>query len=139
MSFIPNSKCKLLILRRGVAILVIFLFLLQECLPYAIASELSVFKKTYVRYTGKPAAETDSFSVLNSNKPYTLKVVNGLPDASARVSSASGYLNSSQILKADQFNQNVGSIGLEMPRKTEQPILVHMYFSPLGLYILELE
>jgi RHS repeat-associated protein len=51
--------------------------LAMVCAPSSLANTFTVFgPKTYVRGTGEPITITDSFSVLNPNTVYTLRVTN---------------------------------------------------------------
>jgi hypothetical protein len=66
--------------------------------------------KQYTRGTGKPESFTDAFQNCETAAQYDLVVVNGNPDGSDRVSSATILLNGTQVAGPDDFNQNVAQV-----------------------------
>ena len=77
------------------------------------AVEVSVFEKTYVRGTGSPVTETDTFPGIDGLA--TIRVTNGgLEDAEYEmVSSSTIVLNGVVIIDESNFNQNVDIIEVE--------------------------
>lgn len=89
-----------------------FCFASLQCIPPASAGQFRVFGKTYVRGTGSPQTVTDAFAVLNPAGSWLLRAINGdLEDASVeKVSSSTLLLNGIEVLKSNQFSQNVSLI-----------------------------
>jgi hypothetical protein len=77
------------------------------------AVEVSVFERTYLRGTGAPITETDTFPGINGIA--TIRVTNGgLEDADYEmVSSSIIVLNGEVIIDSSNFNQNVDIIEVE--------------------------
>lgn len=138
MSTSFNSKRKFYLIRKIIPVLLVFSMILQECLPVAMASEFTIFKKTYVRNTEKPVTETDSFIALSANKPYMIKAINGLPDSSNRVSSVVGLLNGSQILSPNQFNQNIEQVNVSVMLQSNNQISMELRSKPQSRLTLEI-
>ncbi|MHC4320715.1 MAG: hypothetical protein ACYST3_00370 [Planctomycetota bacterium] len=80
---------------------------------YVEAVEVSIYEKTYVRGTGSPITETDTFTGIDGLTK--IKVTNGsLEDAdSEMVSSSEIILNGEVIIDESNFNQNVDIIEVE--------------------------
>lgn len=66
--------------------------------------------KTYTRTSGPPNTFSESFSVSNTDGNFTLNVQNGDSNGGRRVSSAVVELNGVEIVKENDFNQQVGLI-----------------------------
>ncbi|HSY50657.1 MAG TPA: VCBS repeat-containing protein [Thermoanaerobaculia bacterium] len=75
------------------------------------SGDIDCFKQ-YLRGTGAPQAQTDSFSATDPAAPRQLVVVNGERDGSARASSARVVLNGQSVVGSSSFNQKVGVIRL---------------------------
>ncbi len=89
------------------------IFILLFAATYVEAVEVSVFERTYVRGTGSPVTETDTFTGIDGLA--TIRVTNGgLEDAdSEMVSSSEIGLNGVVIIDESNFNQNVDIIEVE--------------------------
>ena len=92
-----------------VSVVLILLF----AVTYVEAVEVSIFEKTYVRETGSPVTETDTFTGIDGLAK--IRVTNGsLEDTdSEMVSSSEIILNGEVIINESNFNQNVGIIEVE--------------------------
>lgn len=88
------------------------LLLILGALPKLGISQMSpVFgPKRYTRSTGKPQTFTDTFQNCETAAQYDLVVVNGDPDGSNRVSSATILLNGTEVVGPSDFNQNVAQV-----------------------------
>jgi len=88
------------------------LLLLLGALPKLGISQMSpIFgPKRYTRSTGKPQTFTDTFQNCETAAQYDLVVVNGNPDGSDRVSSATILLNGTQVAGPNDFNENVAQV-----------------------------
>ena len=77
-----------------------------------LAGTFTVFSKTYVRSTGAPVTEVDTFAVRDPSTTFVLKGYNGgLTDGAADlVSSAVIGLNGVVVFGPDEFNQRVRSL-----------------------------
>jgi hypothetical protein len=74
----------------------------------AHAEEATLFSRTYLRGTGPPVETTDSVSLpAGVGTPFVLRVQNGLPDGSGRVSSATVKVNGVEVVRPSDLNQNV--------------------------------
>jgi RHS repeat-associated protein len=77
----------------------------------SVASVVIFGPQRFNRTTGAPNEYTVQFALpAGVTSPYTMHVVNGAPNGSNRVSSATIKLNGSQILGPSDFNQQVGVI-----------------------------
>ena len=88
-------------------------FILLFTVTYIEAVEVSIFEKTYVRGTGSPITESDTFTGIDGLAK--IRVTNGdLEDADYEmVSSSEIILNSEVIIDESNFNQNIGIIEVE--------------------------
>ena len=68
--------------------------------------------QNYTRATGKPATQTENFSILNPNTSYTLHIYNGGRgnQLKGKISSAVISLNGTEVVRPNEFNQNVSHI-----------------------------
>lgn len=67
--------------------------------------------ENFIRATGPPITEVRSFTILNPNTQYSLRIDNGgASHQFARVSSAEVWLNGARIVGPHQFNQTVSVI-----------------------------
>ncbi len=95
------------------------------------AHTVTVFGAIFERGKGKPQTETVEFSVLSMvHGPFTLEVLNGNTDASDRVSSATIWLNDTQVARPSDFNQKVSSFQREVQLPTENVIEVELRGAP---------
>lgn len=79
-----------------------------------MADVITVFEQTYVRKTGSPKTQTDTFPGIKGLA--TIRVINGgLEEAEGnkRVSSADIVLNKETIIDSSNFNQNVEVVEVE--------------------------
>lgn len=97
-------------MERKFTLLVIFCFvLLFTSISYAGVQSPVFGTKKYLRLSGSPTIYTDVFNSCNTGASYMLVVENG--DAGEyMISSASISLNGSEIVKQNEFNQNVNRI-----------------------------
>ena len=82
----------------------------------------------YTRGTGDPVTVTNSFSVLNPNTQYTLKVFNGglQDDQTELVSSGFVIVNGVQVIGPNNFNQNVTEVDVPVTLQTSNTISVQV-------------
>lgn len=86
---------------------------LSLALPsFSLAGTFTAFgPQTFQRETGPPVTVSKTFTVLNPNTTYTLRINNGGLNADfARVSSAVITLNGVQVVGPNEFNQSVAVI-----------------------------
>ncbi|NUO07215.1 MAG: putative metal-binding motif-containing protein [Candidatus Brocadia sp.] len=79
-----------------------------------MADVITVFEQTYVRKTGSPKTQTDTFPGIKGLA--TIRVINGgleEADGNKRVSSADIVLNKETIIDSSNFNQNVEVVEVE--------------------------
>jgi RHS repeat-associated protein len=90
--------------------------------------------QSYVRDTGAPVTVTNTFSVLNPNTQYTLRVDNGgLTDSDTdRVSSTVITVNGVQIVGPNNFNQNVAFVEVAVTLQQANQISVQLRGKPGG-------
>src|SRR5437899_1667962 len=88
----------------------------------------------YVRGTGAPATVTNTFTVLNPNTQYTLRLHNGgLVDSSTdRVSSTTVTLNGVVIVAPNDLNQNVAEVDRAVTLQTTNQLNVQVRGAPGG-------
>jgi hypothetical protein len=88
----------------------------------------------YVRGTGAPVTVTNTFTVLNPNTQYTLRVHNGgLVDSSTdRVSSTTVTLNGVVIVTPNDLNQNVAEVDRAVTLQTTNQLDVQVHGAPGG-------
>jgi tRNA(Ile)-lysidine synthase len=112
-----------------------------QAIPPAAAARFSVFKETYTRQSGAPVTESDTFSVLSPNgSPWILRATNGdLEDTSVeKVSSSTLQINGIEILKPDQFNQDVSLIEMPVNLSSSNTIAIQVRGKPGGQLIVEI-
>src|SRR5690349_10351491 len=90
--------------------------------------------QVYVRATGTPVTVTNTFTVLNPNTQYTLRVHNGgLVDSSTdRVSSTTVTVNGVIIVAPNDLNQNVGEVDKPITLLASNQIDVQVRGAPGG-------
>jgi len=88
------------------------ILLLVGVLPgVGIAQMSPIFgPKQYTRSAGKPQSFTDTFLNCETAAQYNLVIINGNPDGSNRISSATIALNGTQLAGPSDFNQNVAQV-----------------------------
>jgi RHS repeat-associated protein len=107
----------------------------------AFAGTFTAFgPQNYTRGTGDPITVTNSFSVLNPNTQYTLKVFNGgLQDASTElVSSTIVTLNGVQVVGTNNFNQNVTEVDVPVTLQGTNTLAVQVRGQPGGVLTVEI-
>ena len=90
--------------------------------------------QTYVRATGTPVTVTNTFTVLNPNTQYTLRVHNGgLVDSSTdRVSSTTVTVNGVVVVAPNDLNQNVAEVDKPVALQATNQIDVQVRGAPGG-------
>ncbi|HEY2113908.1 MAG TPA: hypothetical protein VGJ51_02385, partial [Candidatus Angelobacter sp.] len=90
--------------------------------------------QVYVRSTGDPVTVTNSFTVLNPNTQYTLRLHNGgLVDSSTdRVSSTTVTVNGVIVVAPNDLNQNVGEVDKPITLLASNQIQVQVRGAPGG-------
>lgn len=107
----------------------------------ANAGTFNVFgPQNYTRNAGAPVTVTSSFSVLNPNTQYTLKVFNGgLQDTQTElVSSGFVTINGVQVIGPSNFNQNVVEVDVPVTLQAANTIDVQVRGAPGGLLTVEI-
>jgi RHS repeat-associated protein len=95
--------------------------------------------KSYTRTAGPPNEVTDTFTLPSgTTAPYTLHLVNGNPDGTKRVSSATVTLNGAQILSPSDFNQNVAVLDRTVTLQAANTLTVRLTSAPGSVLILSL-
>src|SRR5712671_714953 len=113
----------------------IFIILLALLGTPCFAGTFTAFgPQTYVRGTGTPVTVTNSFTVLNPNTQYTLRVHNGgLVDSSTdRVSSTTVTVNGVVIVAPNDLNQNVAEVDKPVTLLASNQIDVQVRGAPGG-------
>src|SRR4029077_5271668 len=113
----------------------IFVVLLALLGTPCVAGTFTAFgPQTYVRDTGAPVTVTNTFTVLNPNTQYTLRVHNGgLVDSSTeRVSSTTVSLNGVVIVAPNDLNQNVAEVDKPITLLVSNQIDVQVRGAPGG-------
>jgi fibronectin type 3 domain-containing protein len=105
------------------------------------AGSFTVFGlETFPRDSGTPFTITKSFSVFNTNVPFTLEIYNGgLVDGEfEKVSSSVIGINGLQIVGPDEFNQNVPEVEKPVTLSTDNTISVEVRGKPGGAITIEI-
>ena len=114
----------------------IFMFLLLALLgtPCFAGSFTAYGPQTYVRGSGDPVTVTNTFTVLNPNTQYTLRVHNGgLVDSSTdRVSSTTITVNGIIVVAPNDLNQNVAEVDRPVTLLATNEIDVQVRGAPGG-------
>lgn len=108
-----NEKESRMSVKKSFAVTISALHFLTISLPSsALAAEFTVFQKTYIRDNSTPEVIKDTFSVLNPDTNWKITAMNGdlEDDTVEKVSSSTLNLNGVDVLKANQFNQEVNFI-----------------------------
>lgn len=90
--------------------------------------------QSYVRDTGAPVTVTNTFSILNPNTQYTLRVDNGglIDSDTDRVSSTVITVNGVQVVGPNNFNQNVAFVEVAVTLQQANQISVQVRGKPGG-------
>lgn len=104
-----------------------------ELLETPDASFVVFGPERFVRNTGTPVTETRQFSLAaTAAAPYRLCIMNGNPDGTQRISSASIILNGVEILTSSDLNQQVGSLMREVDLQPVNTAEVTLAATPSG-------
>ena len=106
-----------------------------------IAGTFKVFgPETFQRQTRMPKAEIRSFSVINPNTEYLIKVYNGaLEDTEyERVSSTVLEINGIQVVGPQEFNQKIDSIEKPIVLNFSNELIVEVRGKPGGAITVEI-
>lgn len=112
-----------------------------QVIPPASAAQFVVFKKTYIRQSGSPVTETSSFTILGSTgSSWTFRAINGdLEDASVeQVSSSTLVLNGTELLRPNQFSQNVSRIEESIGLQVSNTVSTQVRGKPGGMLTIEI-
>ena len=74
---------------------------------YLLNSTRVYFLQTYIRRTGTPVTDTDTFTVPDTTVSYVMIITNGDSSGSNRASSVTVTLNGNSVGGTNQFNQQV--------------------------------
>jgi hypothetical protein len=109
-------------------------------LPSSIAAETTpVFgPKQYTRTTGKPQTFTETFEHCGTAS-CQIVVTNGNADGTDRVSSASIYLNSNQIVSPWNFNQQVDEIVRPVVLADQNQLMIRIASKPGSFLIVDVQ
>lgn len=97
------------------------------------------FFGTFVRKTGAPVEELQTFPVSDLSRSYRLKVLNGDNAGDHRSSSASIQINGNVVVGPERFNQNVGEIDVAVTLKATNTIGVRLAGAPESRLIITVE
>src|SRR5690348_10458992 len=138
---LPNSASRhgsaVLLVRAALAI---GAFLFAGAASARAGSFTAFGPQDYTRGTGTPVTVTTSFSVLNPNTHYTLKVFNGgLQDTQTElVSSGFVTVNGVQVVGPNNFNQNVAEVDVPVTLQGSNTLDVQVRGQPGGLLTIEI-
>jgi len=97
----------------------------------AVAQTVLFGPQTYQRTAGAPNQFTDTFTLpAGATAPYALHLVNGQPDGTKRVSSATIKLNGTEILSPSDFNQNVAVLDRTVTLQSANTLTVQLTSAP---------
>jgi RHS repeat-associated protein len=133
----PRHGSAVLLVRVALAI---GAFLLAGAASARAGSFTAFGPRDYTRGTGAPVTVTTSFSVLNPNTQYTLKVFNGgLQDTQTElVSSGFVTVNGVQVVGPNNFNQNVAEVDVPVTLQGSNTLDVQVRGQPGGLLTIEI-
>ncbi len=95
--------------------------------------------RRYDRTTGPPNVYTDIVAVpAGAPSPYTLRVRNGEPDGSHRVSSASVHVNGAQVVGPSDLDQNVAWLLREVTLTPSTTLRVKLQSAPGSYLVIDL-
>lgn len=104
-------------------------FLISWTLP-ASGQAIVFGPKTYARTAGSPNIFVESFNVANTNSSFTLIVQNGDADGNHRVSSGEVLLNGVEVVKQNDFNQQVDLIQKTVTLQENNTLRVGLQSAP---------
>lgn len=91
--------------------------------------------KIYTRGPGAPVTITDAFTLpAGAQSPFLLCVVNGAPDGTLRVSSASIKLNGQDVFRPRDFNQQVSTLSAAIEPSAANNLQARLMSAP-GSYL----
>ena len=126
--------------KSGIFVLMI-LSLLVILTPFSYADTVSLYgPETFTRTTGAPNGFERSFQIPSGVvAPFTIRVTNGTSTGENRISSASIHLNGIEVVKENDFNQQVDVIEKPIPFiKTENSLVVELRSNPGGFILVEI-
>jgi hypothetical protein len=97
------------------------------------------FFGTFIRKTGTPVEEFQTFPVSDTNRSYRLKVLNGNSAGNQRSSSATIRLNGVVVVGPERLNQNVGEIEVTVPGIPTNTIGVRIAGAPDSRLVITVE
>lgn len=109
----------------------IFIFVIAAIAMPAYAGTPLFGPKKFVRTAGKPNVYNETFNVGDTTQPCTLKVFNG-ENGQNRISSASIMLNGVEVVKENEFNQQVDSIVKPVQCRGSNRMTVTLLSAPQG-------
>jgi hypothetical protein len=135
----PQSHWEILMRARCAPLLLYFVFAFVSFLAPLCAHAASTFgPKEYTRGAGPSQTFTDTFSPCGAGS-CQLVVVNGNPDGSARVSSASVYLNGVQLVGVRDLNQRVERLVFPVTLAETNEIRVELGSAPGSFLTISVE
>lgn len=99
-------------------------------LAHNSGADFTVFQKNYTRTTAKPVAVKDTFTVLNSQTTWIVKVSEENPQGHNDDTNFVISLNGKQILKSGRCDRNSRSIEEKVTLKTSNTLLVELRGKP---------
>ena len=114
--------------------IVLLVFLAVTITPAAAGTFTPFGPQTYVRGTGAPVTVTKTFSVLNPNTQYTLRVHNGglTNSPTDLVSSTTIIVNGVTVVAPNDLNQNVTEVDKPVTLQASNQIAVQVRGAPGG-------
>ena len=131
-------------LKHSLLVLRLFMMVVVASLMSAGAAHAGTFTaygpRSFVRGSGSPVAVSDTFTVLNPNTQYTLKVFNGgLQNTSTDlVSSSIVTINGVQVVGPSNFNQNVAEVDVPVTLQKTNTVSVEVRGQPGGTLSLQI-
>lgn len=119
---------------RGLRSSLLAWLILPLCASPSFAGTFLAFgPENYLRSSGSPVTITQSFTVLNPNTTYTLRITNGGPHSEFdNVSSATIVLNGVQIFGPNEFNQTVTLLEKPVTLASSNTLAVELRGKPGG-------
>jgi hypothetical protein len=121
---------------KKVGLIALLAGILLEILPFSEAFSAGTFTafgpKDYIRTTGKPTTAMEDFSVLDPNTSYTLHIYNGGKNNQfkGKVSSAVISLDGAEVVRPNEFNQNVSHIENPIKLSKDNALAVELRSKP---------
>src|SRR5437899_3210085 len=105
-----------------------------------VAGMLPIFgPKQYTRTKGPPDNFTDTFQNCEAAAQYKTVVLNGNPDGTGRVSSASISLNGTQVFGPSDFNQQVARLEKAVGMAHDNQVVVTLESAPGSFLTIDVE